>query len=113
MKHLYTFAFTCITTVSLNAQPVIFNWAALQGGVEQDFGIDIGVDAAGNVYTTGEFEEYADLDPSADSLIFVTDPVFHGDAFVCKFNANGDLIWAKQFGGDNSISPTALAVDAA
>lgn len=113
MKHVYAFAIACIFTFSLHAQPVIFNWAGLQGGIEQDFGIDIGVDASGNVYTTGEFEEYADLDPSADSLIFVTVPAFHGDAVVCKFDPDGDLIWAKPFGGDNSISPKAITVDAA
>jgi hypothetical protein len=41
-----------------------FVWAKQMGGTSDDVGYGIAVDAAGNVYTTGQFFGTADFDPS-------------------------------------------------
>ncbi|MCH8555509.1 MAG: SBBP repeat-containing protein, partial [Schleiferiaceae bacterium] len=72
-------------------------WAKRFGGPVNDFGYGIGVDAAGNVYTTGAFQSTAN---------FQTGPGFFNltsggwnDVYVSKLDSNGDFSWAQQFGG--------------
>ncbi|WP_406699030.1 tandem-95 repeat protein [Singulisphaera sp. Ch08] len=77
-----------------------------------DLGQGIAVDGAGNVYATGVYRGGTnDFDPGAGT---VTLP-FGGntDAFVSRFSATGDLVWAKGFGSIQAENASAIAVDAA
>lgn len=75
-------------------------------------GISVAVDAAGNVYTTGDFRKSCDFDPGPGEVLFTaagTDGA--GDIFIQKLDANGNLLWAKQAGGPGYDSGNSIAVD--
>ncbi len=51
-------------------------------------------DSEGNIYTAGQFAGTAKF----DHITLSTSPTTR-DAFVVKYNNNGNVVWAKQFGG--------------
>jgi hypothetical protein len=71
-------------------------WARRWGGSSHDFGSAVAVDQAGNVYTTGFFEETADFDPGDETYLMTADYV---DVFVSKLDSLGRFVWAKRLGG--------------
>jgi hypothetical protein len=86
-----------------------FVWAKSMGSTFNDCGKSIKIDKFGNSYITGYFTETVDFDPS-NGISNLTSSGSE-DIFICKLNANGDFIWAKNMGGafgDNGIS---IAVD--
>lgn len=68
------------------------------------------VDAQNNVYVTGPFFGTVDFDPSPTNTKNLT-AVGNADAFVAKYNTNGELIWAVGFGGDDVDQGNGIAVD--
>ena len=80
-----------------------FVWAKAFGGIGNDAGLSIAVDASENVYTTG----YFDLTSGGR------------DIFIQKLNASGNFawahgnfFWAKTFGGPSEDRGISIAVDA-
>jgi gliding motility-associated-like protein len=73
--------------------------------------IDLKVDKDGNVYVASELRNAADMDPGPGVLMM--SPTGFKDAFVIKLDTDGNLIWAKHFGGpgDTGASPTIIEVD--
>jgi hypothetical protein len=59
-------------------------------------GVKIAVDPGGVVYATGYFSKKADFDPGPGTLTFNAGS--GRCAFLCSLDANGTLLWAKQFG---------------
>jgi gliding motility-associated-like protein len=62
----------------------------------------LAVDAGGDIYLTGSFQGTIDFDPGPG--IFNLTSGGGGasrEIFISKFNTTGDLIWAKQMGGQN------------
>ncbi|MBV6473188.1 MAG: hypothetical protein JPMHGGIA_01461 [Saprospiraceae bacterium] len=74
-----------------------FVWAKKLGGRADDFGTSIKVDLSENVYVTGTFQETADFDPSSKTFELIS--VGGTDLFISKLDANGNFVWAKNFGG--------------
>ena len=74
-----------------------FVWAKAMGGTSFDIGLGIALDATGNIYTTGHFQETADFNPNA-GVSNLTAAGFH-DIFVSKLDATGTFAWAKAMGG--------------
>ncbi len=67
-------------------------------------------DHQGNVYITGQFSGKIDFDPGPGTLFL--DAPSHTEIFLVKMNANGSLLWAKQFEGTNlAIGNTILGDD--
>ncbi len=86
-------------------------WAKSMGGTGVDWGYGIAVDKLHNVYTVGSFESTADFDPGTGTTNLSS---FGGsDAFLSKLNPSGDLVWAKQFGGNANDYATAVTTDKA
>jgi hypothetical protein len=73
-------------------------WAGRMGGTGSDIANSIKVDNSGNVYTTGSFDGTADFDPGA-GVFNLTSTGGTKDIFVCKLDASGNFVWAKQMGG--------------
>lgn len=86
-----------------------FAWAKGFGGNGFDAGTAIATDGLGNVYVTGYFSGTVDFDPGPGTFLR-TSAGLH-DAFTVKLDSNGDLVWAKTFGGSLTVEPTAIAVD--
>jgi hypothetical protein len=72
-------------------------------------GDKLAVDADKNVYITGSFRQTADFDPGPDLLLFTS--VSYNDGFIQKLDMNGNLIWAKQIGGNNGDGGYDIVVD--
>ncbi|MEP7230897.1 MAG: SBBP repeat-containing protein [Ginsengibacter sp.] len=95
--------------LSNHANSQNFVWAKQMGGTDYDHSRSMAVDAAGNVYTTGEFRGTADFDPGAG--IFNLSSPAHYDIFVSKSDASGNFIWAVQMGGSTDDMAYSIAVD--
>jgi hypothetical protein len=82
-------------------------WARRLGGPLTDQGASVVADASG-VYVAGTFEGTADLDPGPGTL----DGVSQGstDVFLVRLDGDGNLVWARSFGGTVNESATALAL---
>jgi len=88
-----------------------YNWAGRFGGSSPDHSLDIIVDAAGNVYTTGYFSGTADFDPGPGTGNLTSAGGF--DIFVSKLDSDGNYVWAKSIGGASTDIGYGIAVDGA
>jgi len=83
-----------------------FIWVKQIGGNLSDYGNAVTVDELGNVYTTGEFSnvdsiylDSVDLDPGPGAHNFP-----EGGACITKWDADGNYLWARQFGNKYHIT---------
>lgn len=88
-----------------------FLWAFNWGGSSQDGGGAAGIDASGNVYTTGFFVGTVDFDPSPG--VFNLNSGSLSDGFLQKVDSNGNFVWAIQFSGPNFTSGKKMDIDSA
>jgi gliding motility-associated-like protein len=80
-----------------------FLWA-IQIPTYVEFGnIEIRVDKDNNVYIASELRLPSDFDPGPG--VYILSPTGGWDAFVAKYDPNGNLVWAKQFGGSGDTVP--------
>jgi hypothetical protein len=74
-----------------------FVWAKGFGGTFVDIGNSLALDASGNVYSTGYFNNTVDFDPGAGTYT-----LFAGSggssSFISKLDAAGNFMWVKQMG---------------
>ena len=96
---------------ALRAQDLV--WAKRAGGTGSAFGFGIAVDTAGNSYVTGGFEGTATFGPGETNETTLTSAAGDRDIFVAKYDASGDLLWAKRAGGEGFDRSFGIAVDAA
>ncbi len=82
-------------------------WVRQFGGSGDDGGNGIAVDAAGNIYTTGQFQGTA----AFGSSISLTGAGSY-DGFAAKLDKNGNFLWARDMGGSYVYASDAT-VDAA
>lgn len=68
----------------------------------------LGIDTAGNVYTTGYFSGYCDFNPGADTFYR---EAYAEDMFVSKLDSAGNFVWAKTWGTYDGQWGYASAVD--
>jgi gliding motility-associated-like protein len=87
-----------------------FIWAKQMGGTDYDHAWSLTVDAAGNVYSTGEFASaVADFDPGPG--IFNLTSFGVPDIFISKLDAAGNFVWAKQIGGNSIDRANFISLD--
>ncbi len=87
-----------------------FVWARQMGGSTVHFGLDLKVDASGNIYSTGHFRETVDFDPGIG--VYNLTSAGEQDIFVHKLDPSGNFVWTKQFEGTGNDGGQSLAVDA-
>jgi len=87
-----------------------FIWAKSMGGSKWDYGNSIAVDASGNVYTTGYFEDTADFDPGVN--VYNLTSAGSSDIFISKLDSLGNFVWAKSMDGSSTEEGNSIAVDA-
>lgn len=76
-----------------------FLWVKQMGGTGYDAANDIAIDANGNIYTTGYFEQNVDFDPGAGTTNVYS---ANSQIFILKLDSNGDFLWVKEFGSSLS-----------
>lgn len=88
-----------------------FIWAKNFGGTNNDVAYCIKLDTAANVYVSGTFSSpTVDFDPSeAGDATLTNNGSF--DAYICKFDTNGNYLWAKSIGGSSMDYANALNID--
>ncbi|HQW03276.1 MAG TPA: SBBP repeat-containing protein, partial [Saprospiraceae bacterium] len=86
-------------------------WAFTFGGNTEDYGEALSIDADGNVYVAGYFNGTADFEPGSGTTNLTS--VGDYDAFLCKFDADGNFQWAIRLGGTSADQVSDMAVDTA
>jgi hypothetical protein len=88
-----------------------FAWAKKMGGIGQDYGNSIILDASNNIYIKGYFTGTSDFDPSIST--YSINAVGGDQTFISKLDATGSFVWAKNIGGVQGISGyKSIALDA-
>jgi hypothetical protein len=87
-----------------------FVWSKKMGGVNNDVGLTVAIDASENIYTSGFFEGIGDFDPGAG--FFNLTSAGNHDIFISKFDSSGNFVWAKEMGGAFDDDGHSIAVDA-
>lgn len=86
-------------------------WVRQLGGAGSDIAYSIAVDSDGNSYITGRFAERLTSPPNDDGtpFTFISKGIF--DIFVAKYNADGQRMWIRQYGGENYETASAIEAD--
>ena len=82
-------------------------WVQSAGGTGDDYVQDIDIDASGNVYITGYYENTATFGSSSIGVAGSSTNIF-----VAKYNSDGSSLWVQSAGGIQSDYGMGIAVDA-
>src|SRR5437868_12224725 len=107
MKKIFLFFTAIIFSFNTFSQVPSWVWANSAGGTNHNFGVDIALDANGNVYAVGYFES----SPISFGTITLTSAGGF-DIFVVKYNSGGNVLWAKRIGGVIDDYGLSIATDA-
>ncbi len=98
MKTVLSLLFSALFLFSAQLQSQTYLWARSGGGNSGDYGNAVAVDAAGNSYVTGWFQQAMTL----GSYTLISNGFY--DVFVAKYDPNGNVVWATSAGsGANDI----------
>lgn len=86
-----------------------WQWAKTWGSLNIDFGFDIAVNQAGDIFVVGKFSGTGQFNPIGGGIYSSNNN--SDDAFMNKFDSNGDWILAKIWGGTNVDSANAINID--
>jgi hypothetical protein len=96
-----------VFTVLLDSNGIVLKAMDGVGDGVENIGNGIASDANGNIFITGNFSE---------TIMFDDVPLVSaglGDIFIVKYDASGNLLWAKRAGGGSNIYAHDIAVDPA
>ncbi|MFH1005419.1 MAG: SBBP repeat-containing protein, partial [Bacteroidota bacterium] len=82
-------------------------WATYYGGTNTDHGKNVATDALGNVYLSGYTESTSGI--ASNGFQNTYGGMF--DAFLVKFDANGNRLWATYYGGTGDEEGLSIATD--
>lgn len=94
---------------NINAQPGL-DWQHNIGGLVDDRANGIAIDIQGNIYVVGAFEGTVDFDHSASGNFSLMSRGAK-DAYLMKYSAAGNFIWARAFGGYGYDEARTVRVD--
>jgi hypothetical protein len=83
-----------------------FLWARNSGGASDEQSLGMYVDEAGNAYVTGRFKS-----PSIAFGATTLTNVGGEDIFITKYDASGNVVWAKGVGGTSDDNGNSISVD--
>lgn len=85
-----------------------FVWVKTIGSTGDDQGLDLTIDAAGDVCITGVFYFNVDFDPGPGTY---TLGGVNSEVFVLKLNASGNFVWAGKIGGPSGDFGYSISTD--
>lgn len=125
----YTWSETNISTIgsfqpnlrgSSDAILVKFNsngvrqWGTYFGGEDSDYATKLDIDINDNVYIVGTTSSKTNIAINSNfqtELSYSASPYgINTDAFIAKFNTNGNLIWSTYVGGDGNDNLSAITI---
>ncbi|UKN00985.1 T9SS type A sorting domain-containing protein [Paracrocinitomix mangrovi] len=98
-----------VTNKNVQAQDVLLNWVQQKGTVQHESGYTVSSDASGNVYSSGYFRNTTDFDPGVGTANLTA--VGGADAYIQKTDADGNYLWAVQFGSTGDDEGLDVQVD--
>lgn len=108
-----TYSFTCLGNYDIYISKLDslgnFVWAKQIAGIDDERVMKIRVSSSGYIYITGMFRGTTDFDPGIGINNLTSSSDYN--AFVLKLDANGELIWVKQFEGVNRSDAGSIAID--
>lgn len=109
MKNL--FLLLCLSQINITfaSKTPQFEWAKQMGGKMGDYMYSLSTDANGNIYLAGYFSDTCDLDPDTNTLYKTS--AGEDDIFISKLDANGKLLWSRQFGSTGSDNALFMTTD--
>lgn len=81
----------------ISAQNFIHDWGYAIGGAGSDVGTGVTTDMNGDVIHVGNFSGTMDADPGTGTTNLISNGGV--DISICKYDPDGNLIWAKNIGG--------------
>ncbi len=100
MKKIYTLTIALFFTITTFGQAPNYLWAKNAIGISNDFGHGVCTDANGNIIIIGSFSSRTIT--FGAFILTNNDTTNLDDIFVVKYNALGNVLWAKSAGGKNS-----------
>ncbi len=100
-------SFRDVFTAILDSNGVVLKGMAGVGDGVENIGNGVASDSDGNIYITGNF---------TDTITFGSESLVSagvGDVFIVKYDAAGNVLWAKRAGGASNIYAHDIAVDLA
>lgn len=86
-------------------------WVKRAQGADDDEGMAVATDAAGNIYVTGSFESQTITFGATTLTNAATTGV--SDIFHVKYNPAGNVLWANSYGGTQVETGNSIVADAA
>jgi hypothetical protein len=112
MKKLFAFFIVYSNWLCAQIDPQL-DWAfnglnnSILGGTTS--GKEIAVDANGNRYLIGSFQNTADFDPSVDTFNLIA--LNYSASFLAKYDSQGNFLWVKQLDADGYLFANDLTID--
>lgn len=105
MKKLYALCLFFLINAAVRAQAPSWLWAKSAGGSGDDQALSIANDTQGNIYAAGFF--------TSPIMIFGSDTLTNTglNMFLAKYDATGNIIWAKTSGGSNHNYGNSVTTD--
>jgi len=79
------------------------------GSGTSDYLSGLVIDSSNNVYITGDYSFTVDFNPNGAPVQLTSEG--SSDAFICKYDADEVLVWAKSIGGNDQEYPTGIALN--
>ncbi|MEO8149588.1 MAG: SBBP repeat-containing protein [Bacteroidia bacterium] len=105
-----SFSIILFCRITTFGQAPDWQWAKSAGGISFDVSNSIALDANGNSYITGFF--YGDTISFGNSTLTSTSYPLYSAIFIAKYDAWGNMVWAKSVSGTIGCKSNAIAVDA-
>lgn len=116
MKNLFSTPFfvalLCTISFTATAQSLQHQWSLALTGTDPVSIVQCANDAQGNLYVIGTFQGTVDFDPGSGTAN-LTAPVgaFNANAFLAKYDAQGNYVFAFQVGDSGSVNFRHLVID--
>lgn len=106
---IYTSIGACDICVSKFDTSGNFKWARVWGSTNDEVGRGVAIDSSGNVYVGAEFLGTIDFNPGPGTEFRTS--VGNRDLSLSKFDASGNFLWVRTFGGSGNDRPALVALD--